>query len=73
MLGSEFPMQSEKSPTRVRFDRGQDVFNLYFFRRNLKICIVLATLGEAFLSLVWGLYDYQFRNLPLFVPLDMRS
>lgn len=37
-------------------------------RLALLICIVLATLGEAFLSLVWGLYDYQFRNLPLFVP-----
>jgi hypothetical protein len=34
----------------------------------LLICVTLATLGEAFLSLVWGLYDYQFRNIPLFVP-----
>jgi hypothetical protein len=37
-------------------------------RLALLFCIVLATLGEAFLSLVWGLYDYQFRNIPLFVP-----
>ncbi len=37
-------------------------------RLALVICITLATLGEAFLSLVWGLYDYQFHNIPLFVP-----
>lgn len=37
-------------------------------RLALLICMTLATLGEAFLSLVWGLYDYQFQNIPLFVP-----
>jgi len=31
-------------------------------------CLLWATLGECFLSLVWGLYDYRLGNLPLFVP-----
>jgi hypothetical protein len=37
-----------------------------------RLLLILATLisgaGEVFLSLVWGLYDYQFHNVPLFVP-----
>lgn len=37
-------------------------------KRALVACLVIATLGEAFLSLGWGLYDYQFRNIPIFVP-----
>ncbi|MDP1536173.1 MAG: hypothetical protein Q8L95_03205 [Burkholderiales bacterium] len=37
-------------------------------RLNLAICVVYATLGEIFLSLVWGLYDYRLGNIPLFVP-----
>jgi hypothetical protein len=31
-------------------------------------CLVYATLGEVFLALVWGLYDYRLGNVPLFVP-----
>jgi hypothetical protein len=29
---------------------------------------MLATVGEVILSLVWGLYEYRLRNIPLFVP-----
>src|SRR3954447_12832331 len=32
-------------------------------RRALLTCVLIATLGEVFLSLVWGLYDYQFHNI----------
>ena len=31
-------------------------------------CVAYATLGECFLSLVWGLYDYRLGNVPAFVP-----
>jgi len=34
----------------------------------LTACVVYATLGEIFLSLVWGLYEYRIANIPLFVP-----
>jgi hypothetical protein len=37
-------------------------------RLSLCICVVYATLGEIFLSLVWGLYEYRLSNIPLFVP-----
>ena len=37
-------------------------------RIGLLACVVYATLGEIFLSLIWGLYDYRLGNLPLFVP-----
>lgn len=37
-------------------------------RRVLILCTLIAGLGEVILSLVWGLYDYQFFNVPLFVP-----
>jgi hypothetical protein len=37
-------------------------------KRALIACVIIATLGEAFLSLAWGLYDYQFGNIPIFVP-----
>ncbi|MEC5387714.1 hypothetical protein VVD49_18420 [Uliginosibacterium sp. H3] len=37
-------------------------------RPALVACLVLATLGEMVLSLVWGLYDYRLQNIPLFVP-----
>lgn len=37
-------------------------------RRVLILCTAIAGLGEVILSLVWGLYDYQFANVPLFVP-----
>jgi hypothetical protein len=31
-------------------------------------CLLFATLGEVFLSLIWGLYQYRLANIPLFVP-----
>jgi hypothetical protein len=37
-------------------------------KRALLSCMIIAAAGEAFLSLFWGLYDYQFHNIPLFVP-----
>ncbi|MBL8519940.1 MAG: hypothetical protein JNK75_04645 [Betaproteobacteria bacterium] len=37
-------------------------------RRVLVLCTIISGIGEVFLSLVWGLYDYQFHNVPLFVP-----
>jgi len=35
---------------------------------TLAVCVCYATLGEIFLSLVWGLYEYRLANIPLFVP-----
>ena len=37
-------------------------------RPALVACLAFATLGEMFLSLVWGLYQYRQGNIPLFVP-----
>jgi hypothetical protein len=37
-------------------------------RPALLACLLIATAGEVFLSLVWGLYDYRLGNIPLFVP-----
>ena len=37
-------------------------------RFTLVACVIYATIGEIFLSLVWGLYDYRLGNIPLFVP-----
>ena len=37
-------------------------------RPQLLACLVFATAGEVFLSLVWGLYEYRLGNIPLFVP-----
>ena len=37
-------------------------------RPALLACLLFATGGEVFLSLVWGLYDYRLGNIPLFVP-----
>lgn len=37
-------------------------------RRVYLACIAIATAGELFLSLVWGLYTYRLGNVPLFVP-----
>jgi hypothetical protein len=31
-------------------------------------CLVWATAGEIFLSLVWGMYTYRLENVPFFVP-----
>ena len=32
------------------------------------VCLAWATVGEIFLSLVWGLYTYRLENIPLFIP-----
>jgi len=37
-------------------------------RLGLAVCVAYATVGEIFLSLVWGLYEYRLGNIPLFVP-----
>jgi hypothetical protein len=37
-------------------------------RPALLACLIIATGGEIFLSLVWGLYAYRLGNIPLFVP-----
>ncbi len=37
-------------------------------RRVLILCTAIAGCGEVVLSLGWGIYDYQFHNVPLFVP-----
>ncbi len=37
-------------------------------RRVLILCTAIAGVGEVVLSLGWGIYDYQFHNVPLFVP-----
>ena len=37
-------------------------------RAMLFACLVIATAGEVFLSLVWGLYQYRLGNIPFFVP-----
>ncbi len=37
-------------------------------RGALLACLLFASAGEAFLSLVWGLYRYRLGNIPLFVP-----
>ena len=31
-------------------------------------CLIWATAGEIFLSLVWGLYTYRLGNIPFFIP-----
>lgn len=36
--------------------------------RRLMACVWISGLGELVASLAWGLYDYQFGNVPLFVP-----
>ena len=37
-------------------------------RSAFMACLVIATAGEMFLSLGWGLYTYRLGNIPLFVP-----
>jgi hypothetical protein len=37
-------------------------------RQTLLLCVLIATAGECFLSLAWGLYSYRLDNIPLFVP-----
>lgn len=38
------------------------------WRVPLYACLVWATAGEIFLSLVWGLYTYRLGNIPFFIP-----
>ncbi|HUP95867.1 MAG TPA: hypothetical protein VM164_13230 [Burkholderiales bacterium] len=37
-------------------------------RLTLWACLIIATCGELFLSLLWGLYTYRLENVPLFIP-----
>ncbi len=37
-------------------------------RQMMLKCLVVATVGEGFCSLLWGLYDYRLYNIPPFVP-----
>ncbi len=37
-------------------------------RKALIVCLAVATAGELFLSLAWGVYTYRLENVPLFVP-----
>jgi hypothetical protein len=37
-------------------------------RRQVWLCVIIATGFEVWGSLVWGLYRYQLHNLPLYVP-----
>jgi hypothetical protein len=37
-------------------------------RFGLVACLAIATAGELFLSLAWGLYSYRLGNVPQFVP-----
>ena len=37
-------------------------------RWTLWTCLVIATAGELFLSLLWGLYTYRLGNIPFFIP-----
>jgi hypothetical protein len=37
-------------------------------RRLYLACVAIATAGELFLSLGWGLYSYRLGNVPMFVP-----
>ena len=37
-------------------------------RLTLWACLVIATCGELFLSLLWGLYTYRLENVPFFIP-----
>jgi hypothetical protein len=38
------------------------------WRQPFYACLVWATAGEIFMSLVWGLYTYRLENIPLFIP-----
>jgi hypothetical protein len=37
-------------------------------KRQILTAVVVATIGEVLLSVVWGLYDYQHALIPLYVP-----
>jgi len=38
------------------------------WRVPLYCCLIWATAGEIFLSLIWGLYTYRLGNIPFFIP-----
>jgi len=38
------------------------------WKMSLYACLIWATAGEIFLSLVWGLYTYRLENIPFFIP-----
>lgn len=38
------------------------------WRLPLYLCLIWSTVGEIFLSLVWGLYTYRLENVPFFIP-----
>jgi len=38
------------------------------WRPSFYACLIWATAGEIFLSLVWGLYTYRLENIPFFIP-----
>lgn len=38
-------------------------------RHEQILCVILATLGELFLCFGWGLYEYRWKNIPVYVPL----
>ena len=51
------------------------IFLTIYYRQNtttakiiLMSCLLIATLGELFCSLMWGLYDYRLGNIPHYVP-----
>jgi hypothetical protein len=37
-------------------------------RSPLLLCLIISTVGECCLSLLWGLYIYWMHNIPMFVP-----
>lgn len=49
---------------------------LFYVLANLEVrerfalwaCLVIATAGELFLSLLWGLYTYRLGNIPFYIP-----
>ena len=56
---------------------GAAVWGLFLFliarlpaseRYRYLACVAIATAGELFLTLVWGLYSYRLGNVPMFVP-----
>jgi len=67
----------------IRFSYGQWIANvvtlLYFLwmyqnankriKQTMKYAVVIATVGEVFLCLVLGMYEYRLENVPIYVPL----
>src|SRR5207249_8812896 len=61
-------------PQQVAFGAITAIFLWSFARRsrvprlNILCAVLIATLAEMFLSLVWGLYSYKHFLIPLYVP-----